>query len=96
MLQRLEYWNLLGVLPYFISERVFKRQLPDSIRKGTSSPYRHIIATILTIYLVAEHKLPIPLGLSLIAIVKKKTNDKYHKYNENDIFSTPTYNKTPT
>ena len=70
-LRTLEYWNMLGVAPYFAAERFLRRELPDTIRKGEPSPLRSMIAGALVRWLVLERQLPLPFGLTLIAVGKK-------------------------
>lgn len=70
-LETLEYWNILGVAPYFIAERFLQRELPDTIRKGNPSPLRNMLADALVRWLVLERQLPLPFGLTLIAVGKK-------------------------
>jgi 2-polyprenyl-3-methyl-5-hydroxy-6-metoxy-1,4-benzoquinol methylase len=69
---QLEYWNMLGVGPYFVSERLLGRELPDTIRKGESSPLRRVIASALVRWLILERRFSLPFGLSLIAVGKKR------------------------
>ena len=74
-INQLNYWNILGVGPYFVSERVFKRQLPDNIRQGQPTPWRKLAGDLLCQWLLFEKHLPLPFGLSLIALARKPTKN---------------------
>lgn len=69
VVEALAYWNLLGVGPYFVAERVLRRQLPDTIRQGPPTRARQIVARLAMGWLLAEWRVApaIPLGLSLVA-----------------------------
>ncbi len=70
-LTRLDYWNILGVGPYFVSERLFKRPLPDNIRQGQPTRWRKLAGDLLCQWLLFERHLPLPFGLSLLALARK-------------------------
>lgn len=64
------YWNILGVLPYFVSEKVLGRSLvgPSRAPKGVLS---RVVNTLLYLWLRVEHYIPWPIGLSVILIARK-------------------------
>lgn len=68
VVETIAYWNLLGVAPYFIAERVLRRQLPDTIRQGQPTRGRQAVAQLTMGWLLAEWRVApaIPLGLSLV------------------------------
>jgi len=70
--ERVVYWNCIGVLPYFVSERLLNREIPDSIRKGRQSFVREMTARMLEEWLAIEGQLQsLPYGLSLLVVARK-------------------------
>jgi 2-polyprenyl-3-methyl-5-hydroxy-6-metoxy-1,4-benzoquinol methylase len=69
--EKLSYWNLLGVPLYFISEKILRRPINDTIRQGKPTLIRHIMAQTLSRWLVYEGNFRLPLGLSIIAVATK-------------------------
>lgn len=70
-IDRLGYWNMLGVGPYFVAERLLKRQLPDNIRQGHPTRWRKWVGNGLYRWLLLEQHLRLPFGLTLIALARK-------------------------
>ncbi|PIP86567.1 hypothetical protein COV42_03045 [Candidatus Campbellbacteria bacterium CG11_big_fil_rev_8_21_14_0_20_44_21] len=70
----IRYWNISGVLPYFISEKILKKELKGPSRSIKSIKDK-IINKILYTILYVESKITfLPIGLTLIALARK--NDK--------------------
>ena len=70
-IDKLDYWNILGVGPYFVAERLLKRQLSDNIRQGRPTPWRKLVGNGLYRWLLLEQQLRLPFGLTLIALARK-------------------------
>lgn len=65
------YWNLLGVLPYFISEKILRKPLWGFARQPEYFVSR-VINKIIYFWLLAESKIHLlPFGLTLVAIAEK-------------------------
>lgn len=70
--QSLRYWNALGVLPYAFYEKVLRQPINDSLRQSaTQSPLRHVLRRGLGAWLTLETRLPLPFGLSLLAVLTR-------------------------
>lgn len=68
---KIQYWNLLGVFPYWFFEKVLRREIYDGLRSSGRSPVKGLVTNCLTAWLVLESRLPVPVGLSIIAILGK-------------------------
>ncbi len=63
------YWNSLGLLPYFLIERVAKTQIPERLRYGRkNSAFRRIMWWW---YFTVENRLPFPVGLTHFIVAQK-------------------------
>ncbi|OGH58662.1 MAG: hypothetical protein A2725_03115 [Candidatus Magasanikbacteria bacterium RIFCSPHIGHO2_01_FULL_33_34] len=71
---RMNYWNMLGILPYLISEKIFKKPLETSLRnKKQKNPIKRMISKLLFYWFkYIENNINFGFGLSLICIAKKK------------------------
>ncbi len=70
-LHELRFWNAAGVLPYFVAERLLKRELRDGLRKPSGSLLRHVLRGALRRLLELEGRTWVPFGLSLLATCGK-------------------------
>ncbi len=72
-IEKMRYWNATGLVPYLISEKVFKKPLVAPGRTAkTDSIFAVMLNSILYGLLRLEALFPPPLGLSIIAICRKK------------------------
>lgn len=69
------YWNMLGVLPYFISEKIMRRELKTSLRKieyGSKNVLKFVLNRMLNQWFKhIENNLNLGFGLSLIFVAEK-------------------------
>ncbi len=71
-----QYWNFIGILPYFISEKFFKRELVGPVRHQRGNFFYRALNRFLYFWLLLESKISfLPSGLSLIVLVKKNSQD---------------------
>jgi SAM-dependent methyltransferase len=69
---KIKYWNMLGVIPYFISEKIMGTELHAPARFKIDSLLKKIINKILYLFLFIESKINfLPIGLNLIATAQK-------------------------
>lgn len=71
---KISYWNMLGVAPYFISEKLFKKPLITSLRnKKQNNLFKKIISKLLFYWFkYIENNINLGFGLSLVCVAKKK------------------------
>jgi len=68
----IKYWNMMGVLPYLVSEKILKKELVGPARINVDSVFKKIINKIIYTLLKVETKIDfLPLGLTLVVIGKK-------------------------
>lgn len=72
-LRRVRYWNAVGVVPYWLAERVFRRELNGDLR--TTQPRNTLKSLVALIlygwYRHVENRVNFRFGLSLICIASK-------------------------
>lgn len=69
----MRYWNLLGVLPYLFYEKVLNKPINDSLRQDNHpNAFKQGIRKGLGAWLTLETRLPLPLGLSLFAVLSRQ------------------------
>lgn len=69
---RIRYWNLIGVLPYFVSEKIFNKELKGVARFNLTNAFLLTLNRLLSFELFLETKTQhLPLGLTLIATAEK-------------------------
>jgi len=69
---KIHYWNMLGFLPYLISERILGRGLETKLRKRQEQLVGRMINKILHFWFYyIENKINFGWGLSLICVAKK-------------------------
>jgi SAM-dependent methyltransferase len=67
----LGYWNFLGFFPYLLFERILQRPIREKFRYKNSLISRLIRAFVITELRTEEYLGGAPLGLTLVAILKK-------------------------
>ncbi len=68
-IKKRRYWNILGVLPYIISEKIFKRPLESKIR---TSKRRGFMSKLFDFWFRnIENKINFGVGLSIVVVAKK-------------------------
>lgn len=67
------YWNMLGVLPYFFSEKILHRPLQISLRSGNKTGvFKKILRRILQLWFGhIENNFNFGFGLSIICVAEK-------------------------
>lgn len=66
------YWNLLGVGPYWLFEKLLGRQMPETFRQGPRSFLQNALnVALLCWFRRVENRLSPPLGLSLLVTAVK-------------------------
>ena len=69
----LRFWNLLGVGPVWVTARLLRRRLDEGFRYGTpSAPKRALNRALGAWFRLVEHRLRPPLGVSLIAVARRR------------------------
>lgn len=66
------YWNFIGFFLYLLAEKVLKRQINDSFRYRKNLISRFISFLLSSALKVEEVVGPAPIGLTLIACIKKQ------------------------
>ncbi|WP_428387191.1 class I SAM-dependent methyltransferase [Mucisphaera sp.] len=71
------YWNAIGVIPYFIAERILRRELDGDIRtENAKGPLQKAAISFLHFwYRKIENTFNLGVGLSAIAIAHRPEND---------------------
>lgn len=71
-LERVRYWNALGMLPYFIAEKVFRRPLRAEFRDGKKKGlFTRVVRRMLHLWFRhVENRCNFGFGLSIIAVAK--------------------------
>jgi 2-polyprenyl-3-methyl-5-hydroxy-6-metoxy-1,4-benzoquinol methylase len=70
----LRYWNMTGVFPYLIYEKILHQPINDELRQSTrQTPLKQIVRGILTGVLTLEGYLPLPFGLTLLAVLRRQS-----------------------
>ncbi len=66
-------WNMLGVVPYVVSEKIFRKELETSLRKKTDSALGGIVQWILRAWFRwIENPVDFGFGLSIVCVAKKQ------------------------
>ena len=69
----IRFWNILGVLPVFITQKLLQKDLDVRFRYGKRSARKRIIRGILFLWFkYIENQISPPFGLTLILIATKK------------------------
>lgn len=71
-----QYWNFIGLLPYFVSERIFKKALVGPARHQINNLFFRAVSKFLYFWLILESRISfLPIGLSLITIAEKNNSE---------------------
>jgi 2-polyprenyl-3-methyl-5-hydroxy-6-metoxy-1,4-benzoquinol methylase len=68
--ETLQFWNMVGVPVYFAFEKVLKRPINDQLRREKGGALSGLVRSGLYRWLTLETRLPMPLGLSLLAVAR--------------------------
>jgi hypothetical protein len=69
---KMRSWNFLGVIPYFISEKIFKRRVNERVRYSRRKPLAAILNLLLSKWFaLVENHLSFGIGLSLFIVAGK-------------------------
>jgi SAM-dependent methyltransferase len=71
--QSSRFWNMLGVAPYWFSERILKKELNTSLRNDTQQGFlkQCVAASLRTWFQTVENRVSFGFGLSVICIAQK-------------------------
>src|SRR3989344_7254615 len=70
-IRTLTFWNIVGYFVYFFYEKILHKQINEEMRYGKSFKSK-IVRTVLDFILKVEEMIGgLPLGLTLVAVVKK-------------------------
>ncbi|MDD4254481.1 MAG: class I SAM-dependent methyltransferase [Methanofollis sp.] len=73
-IEEIRYWNILGVLPFFISEKLLHTAIYEGIRYSRDSILSKGSNSLLNMWFrTVENNIKLPLGLSLIVSCKKQS-----------------------
>ncbi len=71
-----QYWNSIGLLPYFLFGKIFNKEISGPVRASPNNFFSIILNKALYYWLIFESKISfLPLGLSLILVAQKDEND---------------------
>lgn len=72
-IESIRYWNALGVLPYFISEKLLHRPLEVALRNTTEkSLWKSMVRALLNVWMRQfENRISLGFGLSVICVARK-------------------------
>jgi len=72
-IEELRYWNLLGVAPTFLTQKIFNRNVDEGFRYGTPSLRKRAMRSLLHIWFrQVENRMVPPKGLTLLLTATKK------------------------
>ena len=71
-IRKLCFWNATGVLPYFISEKVFRRPVNESLRHSPQSQFASVLNFLFRQWFALfENHVHLGFGLSLFIVAEK-------------------------
>ena len=73
LIDQIYYWNFLGLIPYIVSEKLFRRPLVGPARIRPEGLVAKLVNKLIYQWLNLETKIHPPFGLSLIAVAMIKT-----------------------
>lgn len=74
----MRYWNFLGLVPFFISEKLLHRSINENIRYSRNSMHSKALNAVLDKWFcLLENNVKFPIGLSLLVVAKKKEGYSY-------------------
>lgn len=68
----IRYWNFLGFFPILFSERLLHKRISEEVRYSKKPHYIYLNYLLNKWFFVVENNVRFPIGLSLIAVCKKK------------------------
>ena len=71
IVETLCYWNMIGFMPYWMSEKIFQKELVGPARVVRSGFTRMLNRLIYMILLTEAKILFLPFGITLVAVAKK-------------------------
>ena len=77
-IKRIRSWNMIGVIPYFIFEKIMRKPIEVQLRANGSNPSRTrtIIRKFLHLWMKhIENKVDFKVGLSLICVASRNPNN---------------------
>lgn len=76
VISKMRYWNMLGVLPYFISEKILHMSIDSTFRRQTETKnWKKVISSLLYFWFaIVENDFNFGFGLSLICVAEKTKN----------------------
>lgn len=70
-IRKVRYWNILGVAPYFIAERLLHRRINEELRYSRT-PIKALLNSVLNLWFtLIENPLGLPFGLSLLVVAER-------------------------
>lgn len=70
--RRARYWNMLAVPFYFISEKLFRRELSSALRQEHHHPLKRLVNRMLHLWFQhLENRLNLGFGLSLLVVARR-------------------------
>ena len=73
VIEEIRFWNVLGIFPYFISEKILKRELRVKLRENKRQTFfeKVLIFLLDKWFFYIENNIDFMFGLSLICVAKK-------------------------
>lgn len=69
---KIRYWNFLGIIPTFISVKLFRKRVSEDFRYSTSL-VKIVLQKLLKMwFLLVENKIEPPIGLTLFVVAEKE------------------------
>ena len=73
ILSQIRYWNFIGVIPVILFEKILHKPVDEKVRYSRTSLYSKILHPVLNGWFsLVENNIPSPVGLTLIAVCRKK------------------------
>lgn len=71
-IKKIRYWNMLGLAPYFISEKILGTPLETDLRRQNTGGLKNTLQKLLNMWFKhIENKMNFGFGLSLICVAEK-------------------------
>lgn len=69
----LRFWNVLGIAPTWISEKVLKRRVNEGFRFGKPTLRKRLMRTVLTTWFgQVENRIVPPIGMTLLLVARRR------------------------
>ncbi len=70
--EHIRYWNMLGFLPYLISEKILRKELETQFREAQNGFWKRMVQTALHgWFMFVENNINLGFGLSLVCVATK-------------------------